>query len=44
VLLVLGVVGVLFGVFPVAGLAALLVGLVMKVWLRFARRGAVPAA
>ena len=44
VLLVLGVVGVLFGVFPVAGLVALLVGLVMKVWLRFARRGAAPAA
>ncbi|MBE3135222.1 MAG: hypothetical protein IMZ55_17280, partial [Acidobacteria bacterium] len=44
VLLVLGVVGVLFGVFPVAGLVALLVGLAMKVWLRFARRGAAPAA
>ncbi|MCX5675027.1 MAG: hypothetical protein NTX87_08470, partial [Planctomycetota bacterium] len=44
VILVLGVVGVLFGVFPVAGLVALLVGLVMKVWLRFARRGAAPAA
>jgi hypothetical protein len=43
VLLVLGVLGTLFGVFPIAGVAAIFVGLGMKVWLRFARRKAAAA-
>jgi hypothetical protein len=38
VLIVLGAVGVMFGVFPVAGVAAIFVGIGMKLWLRFARR------
>jgi hypothetical protein len=38
VLIVLGVVGVFAGVFPLAGLAAVLVGVGMKVYLFFERR------
>jgi len=42
-LIVLGVAGVFFGVFPVAGLVAVLVGVGMKVTLFFARRSGAPA-
>jgi len=44
VLIVLGVTGALFGVFPLAGVVAVLVGLGIEVRLFFARRSAVAAA
>ena len=44
VLIVLGVVGVFFGVFPLAGLVAVLVGVGMKVYLFFERRSGAAAA
>jgi hypothetical protein len=44
VLIVLGIIGILFGLFPLAGVAAVIVGIVMKVILRRARRRAAAAA
>jgi hypothetical protein len=44
VLIVLGIAGAFCGVFPIAGVAAIFVGIGMKVWLRFARRKAAAAA
>ncbi len=43
-LIVLGIIGTVFGVFPLAGVAAVIVGIVMKVILRRARRRAAAAA
>jgi hypothetical protein len=42
-LIFLGIVGILFGLFPLAGVAAVIVGIVMKVILRRARRAAAAA-
>jgi hypothetical protein len=44
VLIVLGIAGAFCGVFPIAGVVAIFVGIGMKVWLRFARRKAAAAA
>jgi len=44
VLIILGVVGVFFGVFPLAGLVAVVVGVGVKVYLFFARRQSVATA